>query len=428
MVLGLHYMTKMRCNAKGEGIVFSNLKEVVSAFQFDQVALHAKIRVRLEKDKIVDTTAGRVLLYDALPLGADFNWVNKVMKKSDLVKLVEKIYYRFGNELTVICLDKIKKLGFYYSTMGGISFSISNLIVPTHKDEIIAKADKEVAKIEQLYMDGVITNGERRNKVISIWSHATADVANEMTKDLEEQNQQAFLNEDKSLQPFNPIFMMLESGARGSKDQIKQLVGMRGLMSKPSGEIMETPVKSNFKEGLTVSEYFISTHGARKGQADTALKTANSGYLTRRLVDVAQDVVVTLADCKTLGYIELDLLKESRESLHSLSNKAYGRVLAADVKDPVSGQLILKQSDIIDRDNIDKIIDSAVSKVLVRSVLTCQAKRGVCAQCYGVDLSKSAIVEVGSTVGIIAAQSIGEPGTQLTMRTFHIGWYSEWPW
>ncbi len=421
MVLGLHYMTKVRCNAKGEGIVFSNLKEVITAFQFDQVALHAKIRVRLDRDKIVDTTAGRVLLFDALPVGSDFNWVNKVMKKSDLIKLVEKIYYRFGNALTVVCLDKIKKLGFYYSTMGGISFSISNLVIPKYKDDIIAKAETDVDKIEQLYMDGVITNGERRNKVISIWSHATADVANEMSKDLEEQNQVAFLNDDKLFQPFNPIFMMLESGARGSKDQIKQLVGMRGLMAKPSGEIMETPVKRNFKDGLTVSEYFTSTHGARKGQADTALKTANSGYLTRRLIDVAQDVVITMADCKTLGYIELDSIKESRETVYSLSNRAYGRVVAADVKDPITGQLLLKQGEIIHRDNIEKIADSAVSKLLVRSVLTCQAKRGVCAQCYGLDLSKGIIAEVGSTVGIIAAQSIGEPGTQLTMRTFHTG-------
>ena len=421
MVLGMHYMTKVRCNAKGEGIVFSNLKEVITAFQFDQVALHAKMKVRLDKDKIVDTTVGRVILFDALPVGSDFNWVNKVMKKSDLVKLVEKIYYRFGNVLTVICLDKIKKLGFYYATMSGISLSISNLIIPKHKDEIIEKAEQDVKKIEQFYMDGVITNGERRNKVISVWSHATADVANAMSKDLEEQNQVAFLNEDKSFQPFNPMFMMLESGARGSKDQMKQLVGMRGLMAKPSGEIMETPVKRNFKDGLTVSEYFTSTHGARKGQADTALKTANSGYLTRRLIDVAQDVVVTMADCKTLGYIELDSIKESRETVYSLSNRAYGRVVATDVKDPVTGQLLLKQGEIISRDNIEKIADSAVSKLVVRSVLTCQSKRGVCAQCYGLDLSKGIIAEVGSTVGIIAAQSIGEPGTQLTMRTFHTG-------
>ncbi len=420
MVLGLHYMTKVRCNEVGEGIVFSSTKEVVTAFQFEKVNLHARIKVRIN-NKIYDTTAGRVLLFDALPEGSDFNWVNKVLKKSDLVSLVEKIYYRFGNEQTVQCLDKIKKLGFYYSTMSGISFAIDNLVIPAYKDSIITKTEREVNKVEKLYMEGVITNGERYNKVISLWFHATADVAGEMSKELESQNHQSFLNEDKAFEPFNPIFMMLESGARGSKDQIKQLVGMRGPMAKPSGEIMETPVISNFKEGLSEFEYFISTHGARKGQADTALKTANSGYLTRRLVDVAQDVVTTIHDCKTLGYIELEALKESGDVLSPLSNRSYGRVLAADLKDPVSGQLLFKQGDIIKREDLETIANSAASKMLVRSVLTCQAKRGVCSLCYGVDLSKGKLIDVGATVGIIAAQSIGEPGTQLTMRTFHIG-------
>ena len=420
MVLGLHYMTKVRCNERGEGIVFANLKEVITAFQFEQVNLHAKIKVRIA-GKIVDTTAGRVLLYNALPQDLDFSWINKVLKKSDLIKLVEQIYHTYGSQQTVICLDKIKKLGFNYSTVSGISFAMSNLVVPENKGIIIDKAEKDINKVEKLYMDGVITNGERYNKVVNIWSHATADVASEMSKELEKQNHQAFLNEDKVFEPFNPIFMMLESGARGSKDQIKQLVGMRGLMAKPSGEIMETPVISNFKEGLSEFEYFISTHGARKGQADTALKTANSGYLTRRLVDVAQDVVISIPDCKTLGYIELDSLKESGDVLYSLANRAYGRVVAADVKDPVSGQLLFKQGEIVRRDDIDRLANSAVSKVLVRSVLTCQAKRGVCSVCYGLDLAKRSLIDVGCTVGIIAAQSIGEPGTQLTMRTFHIG-------
>jgi DNA-directed RNA polymerase subunit beta' len=420
MVLGLHYMTKVRSNERGEGIVFSNLNEVITAFQFEKVNLHARIKVRIN-GKIHDTTAGRVLIFDALPLDSDFSWINKVLKKSDLVNLVEKIFYKFGNIETVKCLDKIKKLGFYYSTMSGISFAMNNLVVPAHKDAIISKTEREVNKVEKLYMEGVITNGERYNKVISLWSHATADVAQEMSKELEEQNNQSFLNEKKDFVPFNPIFMMLESGARGSKDQIKQLVGMRGLMAKPSGEIMETPVISNFKEGLSEFEYFISTHGARKGQADTALKTANSGYLTRRLVDVAQDVVISIVDCKTLGYIELDSLKESGDVLSALANRSYGRVLAADLKDPVSGQLLLKQGDPIRRDAVEIIANSAVSKMFVRSVLTCQAKRGVCSVCYGLDLSKGILIDVGSTVGIIAAQSIGEPGTQLTMRTFHIG-------
>lgn len=421
MVLGLHYISKVRSGERGEGITFSAVEEVIAAYQHQKVGLHAKINLRLDNGQIIQTTTGRVILFDALPKGAEFHWVNKVLKKSDLTKLVEKIYYRFGSKLTVQCLDKIKKLGFYHSTIGGISISIENLVVPPQKDEIIQKAEKEVLRVEKLYMDGVITNGERYNKVISIWGHATADVANVMYKELEEQNNTSYENKDKGFRPFNPIFMMLESGARGSRDQIKQLVGMRGMMTRPTGEIMETPVKTNFKDGLSVFEYFISTHGARKGQADTALKTANSGYLTRRLVDVAQDVVVTTSDCQALGYVEVENLKESGDVIYPLASRVFGRVLAADVKDPVTGELLFKQGQVIGRDDIAKLADSAVSKIFARSVLTCQAKHGVCAQCYGYDLSKGDIVDVGATVGIIAAQSIGEPGTQLTMRTFHIG-------
>jgi DNA-directed RNA polymerase subunit beta' len=421
MVLGLHYMTKVRLGSLGEGICFSSFNEVVYAFQSQQVVLHAKINIRLASHEIVETTVGRVLLFDALPEGSDFNWVNKVMKKGDLTKLVEKVYYRFGSEATVACLDKIKKLGFYYATMSGISISLENLLIPSKKDSIISQAEHDVERVEQLYMDGVITNGERYNKITGIWFRTTADIANEMTAELEHQNEEAFLNKDHSFKPFNPIFMMLDSGARGSKDQMKQLVGMRGLMAKPTGEIMETPVKTNFKTGLSVFEYFISTHGARKGQADTALKTANSGYLTRRLVDVAQDVVVTIEDCKTLGSIEIEALKESGDVLYSLPGRTFGRVVAVDVKDPISGEVLFKQGDIVDRHDIEKLANSAVSKIMVRSVLTCQARHGVCMKCYGYDLSKGKLVDIGTTVGIIAAQSIGEPGTQLTMRTFHIG-------
>jgi len=421
MVLGLHYMTKIRKGLKGEGVVFSNRKEVVTAYQHNEAELHAQIKLRLEDGALVETTVGRVLLFDALPEGTEFDWINRVMSKSSLTKLVEKIYYLFGDKVTVECLDKIKKLGFYNSTMGGISFSMADLLVPDRKDEIIEKADKEVQEVEQLYMDGVITNGERYNKVLSIWGHATADVAREMSRQLEEQDEHAYKNEDKTFAPFNPIFMMLDSGARGSTEQIKQLVGMRGMMAKPSGEIMETPVRTNFKDGLSVFEYFISTHGARKGQSDTALKTANSGYLTRRLVDIAQDVVVTMQDCKTLGYIIVEDLKESGDVISPLAERVYGRVAAADIKDPISGDLLIAQGEIIGRDDIPRIADSAVSKIKVRSVLMCQAKRGVCARCYGYDLSKGALVDEGTTAGIIAAQSIGEPGTQLTMRTFHIG-------
>ncbi len=421
MVLGLHYMTKLRSNQKGEGIVFSCSREVSLAFHLKQVMLHTMIKYRLDSGELVDTTVGRVLIYERLPKGSDFTWVNKVLKKSDVRNFIEQIYYRFGAPATVECLDKIKKLGFYYATVSGISFSLSNLMIPERKDSIVQKAEKEVVKAEKMYMDGAITDGERHNKIISIWGHATAAVASEMYRDLEEEDKGAFNNTDKKFKPFNPIFMMLESGARGSKDQIKQLAGMRGMMAKPTGEIIETPVKSNFKEGLRVFEYFISTHGARKGQADTALKTANSGYLTRRLVDVAQDVVVTMDDCKTLGYVEIDDLKQAGDVIHPLAQRTFGRILAADVKDAVTGKLLFKQGDSISRSDVIKLDNAAIAKVLVRSVLTCQAKRGVCAKCYGYDLSKDALVDLGVTVGIIAAQSIGEPGTQLTMRTFHMG-------
>ncbi len=421
MVLGLHYMTKLRANSVGEGITFASSREVVLAFQLQKVELHTRIKCRLDGKNIVETTVGRVLVHESLPKGSDFKWVNKVLKKSDVALLIEQVYYRFGSKLTAVCLDKIKKLGFYYATVSGISFSLSNLMIPDKKEQIIAKAEKEVLKAEKMYMDGAITNGERKNKIISIWGHATADTATEMYKHLELENISAYENVDNSFKPFNPIFMMLESGARGSKDQIKQLAGMRGMMAKPTGEIIETPVKTNFKEGLRVFEYFISTHGARKGQADTALKTANSGYLTRRLVDVAQDVVITMEDCKTLGYVTIEDLRQAGDIIYPAASRVYGRVLAADLKDPITGQLLFKQGHIVDRKDIHILENSAVSKILVRSVLTCQAKRGVCAQCYGTDLSKGKIVDIGSTVGIIGAQSIGEPGTQLTMRTFHMG-------
>lgn len=423
MVLGLYYMTKVRVGSKGEGIVFANLQEVISAYQCGKVVLHAQIKLRLDsaaKD-CVQTSVGRVILFEALPEGSDFHWVNKVMNKGDLAGMVEKVYYRFGAEKTVIALDKIKKLGFYHSTHAGISISLNNLIIPEEKNGIVARAQEDVERVEKLYMDGVITNGERRNKVISFWGHATADVAGAMYRQLSTEDNKAFLNEDHAFKPFNPVFMMIDSGARGTKDQIKQLVGMRGLMASPSGETIETPVLSNFKEGLRVYEYFISTHGARKGQSDTALKTANSGYLTRRLVDVAQDVVISIDDCKTLGYINIEDLKESGDVICPLTERIFGRVLAADVKDQITGQLILPQGTLVGRENMPKFADVAVSKISVRSVLTCQAKHGVCAKCFGYDLSKGELVEIGTTVGIIAAQSIGEPGTQLTMRTFHIG-------
>lgn len=421
MILGLYYLTKVRCNSKGEGLVFGSLQEVITAHQHGVIDLHARISFRNKDKQIYQTTTGRVLLYAALPEGSDFNWINKVVKKGDIPRTIEKIYYRFGNDAAVVCLDKLKKLGFYYSTVSGISIGITNLQVPAEKESIIKETEKQVEKVEQLYMDGVITNGERRNKVISLWGHTTSDVAHVLLKNLEAESEEAYKNESREKQPFNPVFMMLDSGSRGGMDQMKQLVGMRGLMAKPNGEIMETPVKANFKDGLSVFEYFISTHGARKGQADTALKTANSGYLTRRLVDVAQDVVISMHDCGTLGYLDLEALVESGDVICSLSKRAYGRVVAADTKDPVTGKLLFKQGQIVGRTDLVDIDNSALTKIMIRSVLTCQAKRGVCVMCYGLDLSRGKLADLGATVGIIAAQSIGEPGTQLTMRTFHIG-------
>lgn len=421
MVLGLYYMTKGRKNVLGEGLTFSNVVEVISAYQHNQVNIQAPIKVRLASGTLVDTTVGRVLLYEALPENTDFEWVNKAVKKKDLSNLVAKLYKHFGAQATVNALDKIKKLGFSYATLGGISLSIDNLVIPQTKYNIVKKAKEEVEKTEKLYLDGAITNGERYNKVIQIWARATEDVTNEMISILEEEDRKASVNSDKQVTPFNPVFMMLDSGARGSRQQIRQLAGMRGLMAKPSGEIMETPVLANFKEGLNVFEYFVSTSGARKGLADTALKTADSGYLTRRLVDVAQDVIIATNDCQTLGYVTITDLKEYGEIIQPLADRVYGRVTAENAIDPVHGNVIVQQGEIIADALVEKIRDSALNSIAVRSVLTCQSKRGVCAKCYGMDLSTLSLVNIGTAVGVIAAQSIGEPGTQLTMRTFHVG-------
>lgn len=427
MILGLHYLTKVRCFAQGEGTVFSSVKEVVSAHQCNAVGLHARIKVRLPganpeaQSTLVETTVGRVLFYAALPVGSDFDWVNRIVAKKDLQKLIELIYYRFGSKETVDALDRVKKLGFFYATRGGISFSMDKLMVPEKKQSIVSKTEKAVQKIESLYLNGAISNAERANRVVNLWDKATRDIAEEMNDGLRQYDKEAYENKEKNFPEFNSIFMMIESKARGSVDQVKQLAGMRGLMAKPSGEIMETPVIANFKEGLSVFEYFISTHGARKGQADTALKTANSGYLTRRLVDAAQDVVVTMNECHTLGSIVLEDLHDAGDILLHLAERLFGRIAADDICDPVTKERLVPQGKMISREDVVRIRESAVSNVSVRSVLTCQAKRGVCAHCYGMDLSTGELVEVGSTVGIIAAQSIGEPGTQLTMRTFHIG-------
>ncbi len=421
MVLGLYFLTKGKKNVKGEGLTFSGIDELVFAYQRGDVNIQAHVRLRLKSGRIIDTTIGRALLYETLPEDTEFEWVNKAVKKKDLSKLIARVYKTFGMEKTVESLDKIKSLGFSNATYAGISLSMEDLIIPDSKKEVVKKAKESVARIEGLYRDGAITNGERYNNVIQIWARATEEVANDMISELETQDISAGLNKDKENKPFNPVFMMLDSGARGSRQQIRQLGAMRGLMAKPSGEILETPVLANFKDGLNVFEYFVSTHGARKGLADTALKTADSGYLTRRLVDVAQDVVVTQQDCNTLGYITLKDLKESGEIILAVADRILGRILAEDVKDPLTGKLIAAQGEMVTDNVVEKVRDSAVTRVAVRSSLTCRARRGVCAKCYGMDLSASRLVELGVAVGIIAAQSIGEPGTQLTMRTFHIG-------
>lgn len=420
MVLGLYYLTKIRKNILGEGTVFAHTGEVIAAFQAGAVALHAPIRVRIN-GALVNTTVGRVILYEALPAGSDIEWVNRIVKKSDVSKMIDRVYYKFGREQTVHMLDRIKKLGFYNSTIAGLSFGINDLLIPSKKGEIIDKAEKEVQRIERLYREGAVTNGERYNKAVGVWNQTTADIASQVLSEMEQQDGAAFANANGQNEAFNSVFMMLDSGAKGTKEQVKQLVGMRGLMSRPSGEIMETPIKSNFKEGLSVFEYFISTHGARKGQADTALKTANSGYLTRRLVDVAQDVIVTMHDCKTLGYVEMTDLREAGETVSPVAQRVFGRVLAEDLKDPVNGDLIAPQGTLVDKPLVARIAESAVTSIKIRSAMLCQARRGVCAQCYGMDLSGGKLVDIGVAVGVIAAQSIGEPGTQLTMRTFHIG-------
>ncbi len=420
MVLGLYYLTKGRKNVKGEGLIFGSVDEVRSAHQHNSVTVHAHIKLRIE-NKIVDTTVGRVLLYEQLPATASFSWINKALTRKDLVALISKVYRICGKEATIMTLDNIKKLGFSYATYGGISLSLDNLVIPEQKKKIIEASTKEATLVEKLYRDGAITNGERYGKIIQIWARATEDVAEAMISQLEQDDKKACENADGSMSPFNSVFIMLDSGARGSRQQIRQLGGMRGLMAKPSGEIMETPVLSNFKEGLELFEYFTSTHGARKGQADTALKTADSGYLTRKLVDVAQDVIVTKEDCKSAGHVRLSDLQEAGTIIETLEDRSFGRVAACEVKDPVSGQVVVREGELITQEVIDRLQESFVTEVPVRSVLTCQASRGICALCYGMDLGSLQLVAVGTAVGIIAAQSIGEPGTQLTLKTFHVG-------
>ena len=409
IVLGLYTITRERPGAKGEGKIFSSPDEVRIAYDQGQVELQAQIKVRMD-GRLVDTTVGRVVLYEIIPPEIPFAEVNRTMKKKELGSLLDSSFLKAGNKATVIFADRLKDLGFEHATRAGISIGIQDMIIPEEKEALLDAAQADIQEIQDQYTKGLITDGERHNKVVDTWAAVTDKVAHEMFSSFQE-----------SRQGFSPIFMMADSGARGSAQQIRQLAGMRGLMAKPSGEIIETPIRANFREGLSVLQYFISTHGARKGLADTALKTANSGYLTRRLVDVAQDCIVSEHDCGTIDGIEMGPLVEGGEIIEGLGERVLGRVALDDIRDPFSSEVLVPANEEIDEERVKLIEEAGIEKLWIRSALTCQSRRGVCIKCYGRDLARGRMVNIGEAVGIIAAQSIGEPGTQLTMRTFHIG-------
>ncbi|MBM4287569.1 MAG: hypothetical protein FJ135_05390 [Deltaproteobacteria bacterium] len=388
----------------------------------------APIQVRL-KGEIVTTTVGRILLREIMPEGISFDSINRTMTKKEIRRLIGEAYRKCGIKNTVVLADRLKDLGYKFATQAGISIAIDDMVIPHRKAEILAQSQAEVAEVENQYREGLITEGEKYNKVVDIWARATDEVAAEMMEDLaREKITGTRLDADGKEVPlevvtdsFNPIFMMADSGARGSDKQMRQLAGMRGLMAKPSGEIIETPITANFREGLTVLQYFISTHGARKGLADTALKTANSGYLTRRLVDVAQDCVITEMDCGTIDGIDVTPLIEGGEIIQRVGERVLGRTTLEDILNPNTDEVIVYANEEIDEDAAQQIEEAGLEKLRIRSVLTCQTRHGVCAKCYGRDLAHGTPVNIGEAIGIMAAQSIGEPGTQLTMRTFHIG-------
>jgi DNA-directed RNA polymerase subunit beta' len=423
IVLGCYYLTKVRTSAKGTGMVFAGPHEARIAFDQGEADIHARVRCRIN-GRIEETTVGRVIFGEILPEGIPFSFINKEMTKKELARLIDECYRKFGLRRTVLLLDDLKETGFTYATRSGTSICIHDMHVPSKKQKFIEQAQKEVMEIHHQYTDGLITNGERYNKEIDIWANVTEKIADEMMSELGMEAVEQGVSKKAELQEarsFNNIFMMADSGARGSTQQIRQLAGMRGLMAKPSGEIIEIPITANFREGLTVQQYFISTHGARKGLADTALKTANSGYLTRRLVDVSQDVIITQDDCGTTDGIIVGSLVEGGEIIEPMSERILGRVASEEVKDPLTKEIIVPSKREINEELVKKVEEAGIDKVKIRSVLTCQAGRGVCKMCYGRDLARGKIVDIGEAVGIIAAQSIGEPGTQLTMRTFHIG-------
>ncbi|MCL4845584.1 MAG: DNA-directed RNA polymerase subunit beta' [Acidobacteria bacterium] len=433
IVLGCYYLTKEKVNAVGTGRLFASADDVILALELGEVETLSRIRLRYTgalidltvsrddqdvlhtpvqevESTIINTTVGRVIFNSATPEGMPY--INGLLKKKGLQQVVQYCQLRLGHEKTVEMLDSLKMLGFTYATRSGLSIGIEDLIIPEEKQREVSRARDEVIKVEQQYLEGAITNGERYNKVIAIWSDATEKIADRMFAGMEGRDRGG---------DFNAVYIMADSGARGSKQQIRQLAGMRGLMAKPSGEIIETPIRANFREGLSVLEYFISTHGARKGLADTALKTADSGYLTRRLVDVAQDVIISEMDCGTMDGIEAKAIVESGEIIEPLRDRIVGRVTQERITDPFSAEVIVEANGEIDEELASDIQDAGIERVKIRSVLTCASRRGVCAKCYGRDLATGKLVELGLAVGVIAAQSIGEPGTQLTMRTFHIG-------
>ncbi len=433
VILGLYYMTRVSADAKGTGMIFTDIDEVHRAYEAKILDIRAKIQVRIREISVdengeksethsrIETTTGRALLSNILPEGLEFSLMNKTLSKKVVSGLIDTVYRRLGLKATVIFADKLMYAGFYYSTRAGVSIGINDMVIPEDKNEIIKQAEAKVKGFQEQYSAGLITNGERYNKVVDIWSHTNDQVAKAMMDKMGTETVQNAQGESITQESFNSIYIMADSGARGSAAQIRQLAGMRGLMAKPDGSIIETPITANFREGLDVLQYFISTHGARKGLADTALKTANSGYLTRRLVDVAQDLVVVEQDCGTEeGYIVNQII-EGGDVVEALKDRVLGRVLAEDAVKVVTGDVIAPRGTMLDEHWVDVLDENGIDQVTVRSAITCKTRYGLCAACYGRDLGRGQLVGIGEAVGVVAAQSIGEPGTQLTMRTFHIG-------
>jgi DNA-directed RNA polymerase subunit beta' len=433
IVLGLYYATRERINARGEAMAFIDVGEISRAYEGGKVDLHAKVAVRIREYDVgpdgertpkvtrYDTTVGRALLSEILPAGLPFELINRPLKKKEISRLINASFRRCGLRETVIFADRLMNAGFTIATRAGLSIGIDDMRVPKEKQDLIGEAEKEVKEIESQYTSGLVTAGERYNKVVDIWGRAGDQVGKAMMEQLSTEPVVDRRGQNVRQESFNSIYMMADSGARGSAAQIRQLAGMRGLMAKPDGSIIETPITANFREGLNVLQYFISTHGARKGLADTALKTANSGYLTRRLVDVTQDLVVTEDDCETTNGVVMRALVEGGEVVEPLRERILGRVTALDLLDPERQEVVIPAGTLLNEDEVDAIEALGIDEVKVRTPLTCDTRWGLCAKCYGRDLGRGTLVNVGEAVGVIAAQSIGEPGTQLTMRTFHIG-------